>query len=334
MAILPRESGQFIEKLSKNVKICDEKITNLSEKLFDELQKGNISPAGFSEHPCHPVANDAAFNWIFFVDTINFCFWSADGAHWEVNWMGNSYTGYFALCAAVNRAMEEGVNVTDPRVYSQWQLADLEYVLRGDNGVQLLLLPERLDCLRQVGKRLLEKYQGNFANCVKENQHSAQKLLKLIVSEFPCYCDEADYNGERVSFYKRAQILIGDVWSCFEGKGLGAFEDIDTITMFADYRVPQVLVHFGVLQYSKELYKKLEMGELLPNGSPDEVEIRGCSIEAVERLRNRVQQLTHGSGKSLSCNSILIDHFLWTYRRQCREELDAVPFHKTICIFY
>jgi hypothetical protein len=39
-----------------------------------------------------------------------------------------------------------------------------------------------------------------------------------------------------VAIYKRAQILIGDIWACFHGEGLGYFSDIDTITMFADYR--------------------------------------------------------------------------------------------------
>jgi hypothetical protein len=39
---------------------------------------------------------------------------------------------------------------------------------------------------------------------------------------------------------KRAQILIADVWACFNGEAYGAFTDIDRITMFADYRVPQV----------------------------------------------------------------------------------------------
>ena len=39
-----------------------------------------------------------------------------------------------------------------------------------------------------------------------------------------------------VSLYKRAQILIADVWGACEGKGLGEFRDIDTLTMFADYR--------------------------------------------------------------------------------------------------
>jgi hypothetical protein len=39
-----------------------------------------------------------------------------------------------------------------------------------------------------------------------------------------------------VSFWKRAQILVADIWACFEGKGLGTFHDIDSLTMFADYR--------------------------------------------------------------------------------------------------
>ena len=39
-----------------------------------------------------------------------------------------------------------------------------------------------------------------------------------------------------VAFYKRAQILIADIWACFEGQGLGYFYDINYLTMFADYR--------------------------------------------------------------------------------------------------
>ena len=39
-----------------------------------------------------------------------------------------------------------------------------------------------------------------------------------------------------VSFLKRAQIFVADVWSRFGGTGYGEFNDIDTLTMFADYR--------------------------------------------------------------------------------------------------
>ncbi len=43
----------------------------------------------------------------------------------------------------------------------------------------------------------------------------------------------------QVFFYKRAQIFVGDVYGAFQGKGLGAFRDMELITMFADYRVSE-----------------------------------------------------------------------------------------------
>lgn len=48
-----------------------------------------------------------------------------------------------------------------------------------------------------------------------------------------------------------------------EGKGDGCFEDISSITMFADYRLPQILVYLGALKYSDDLLKKLLEGLLL-----------------------------------------------------------------------
>ena len=47
-----------------------------------------------------------------------------------------------------------------------------------------------------------------------------------------------------VAIYKRVQILIADVWACCEGQGYGEFSDIDTITMFADYRYHQSFSDF------------------------------------------------------------------------------------------
>ena len=51
------------------------------------------------------------------------------------------------------------------------------------------------------------------------------------------------------------------------------------MTMFADYRVPQSLQQYGVLQYSQQLLEWLYQDKLLPPGHSWELEIRGCSIE-------------------------------------------------------
>jgi hypothetical protein len=48
--------------------------------------------------------------------------------------------------------------------------------------------------------------------------------------------DQAVYRGRQVFLYKRAQIFAGDLYGAYGGRGLGAFDDIHRITMFADYR--------------------------------------------------------------------------------------------------
>ena len=75
---------------------------------------------------------------------------------------------------------------------------------------------------------------------------------------FPHY-----YKGKKIVLHKRAQVLVADLWQLFEGKGLCNFSDIDGITMFADYRVPQSLQYFGAFQYSDSLFQDLKNEKLL-----------------------------------------------------------------------
>jgi hypothetical protein len=74
---------------------------------------------------------------------------------------------------------------------------------------------------------------------------------------------------------------------------------------------------------------------VLKNGSEFEVEIRGCSIECVERLKRRVAQLqASATSPPIPCNSTLIDNFLWIYRREHADTMEAIPFHKVLSIYY
>lgn len=167
---------------------------------------------------------------------------------------------------------------------------------------------------------------------MKQAENSAVKLLNLVVENFKCFKDEAEYKGTVVGIYKRAQILVGDIWACFNKKGLGYFKDINEISAFADYRVPQTLLWYGIFKYSNELLEKLNNNVLLRNGEEDEVEIRGCTLHAVELLN----QYATGKLGEEKINSILIDHFLWDFRRKHAKEVarKRLPFHKTFSIYY
>lgn len=67
--------------------------------------------------------------------------------------------------------------------------------------------------------------------------------------------------GKRISFYKRAQILVADFWGIMEARGEGNIPNLDYLTMFADYRVPQALVYLGALRYSDALMEALKKGK-------------------------------------------------------------------------
>ncbi|VEN57494.1 unnamed protein product [Callosobruchus maculatus] len=143
------------------------------------------------------------------------------------------------------------VDITNPTFYSTITEKQLQNILRSDTKIECPLISDRVKCLHEVGNALLENFEGSFKNVVKQCNNNAEKLLQLIVNNFNCFRDEADYQGEKIAIYKRAQILIGDIWACFKNKGIGYFEDIDKITAFADYRVPQTLLCLELLSTLK-----------------------------------------------------------------------------------
>ena len=88
--------------------------------------------------------------------------------------------------------------------------------------------------------------------------------------------------------YKRAQIFAADLWGAFQGQGYGEFNDIGSITIMADYIVPAVLRQIGVLKYSSILANKIDAENEIGPGSEEEVELRACSIHAVEKMRELI----------------------------------------------
>lgn len=54
---------------------------------------------------------------------------------------------------------------------------------------------------------------------------------------------------------------MADYWGIMEARGEGDIRNLDYLTMFADYRVPQALVYLGALRYSDALMEALKKGK-------------------------------------------------------------------------
>ena len=133
--------------------------------------------------------------------------------------------------------------------------------------------------LRELGDRVTVEYFGRFLGLVRSADGSAERLAETLAG-WPMWHDVSGHDGERVPFFKRAQIAAADL----HVTGVAPAADIGRLTLFADNLVPHVLRLDGVLEFDARLVGRIEEGLLLEHGSPEEVEIRACALHAVELL--------------------------------------------------
>lgn len=350
-----KQSAEFISQNSAFVKINHSAIDACAEYIASQMQVVEYSTATWSQHPLHPrsMGPQEICDWIFMMDLLNFSFWHEKSSllPYTVSFNGTAYTGYWSLCAAMKKMDAKGIPITSPAYYANATDAELAAFFAPDNPefhAQIPLFQTRCEMLRKAGKILLENCDGHFSNLIKQANKSSQRLLELIMSTFgDLFHDSAMYKGKQVFFHKRAQILIADMWACFENTGLGEFLDIDTITMFADYRVPQALVHLKVIEYTTELLNLLDLNleyhkvkatpilhenerHMLAYGDPREVEIRGASIWVVEMILKAMRE----RNPDMVVNAIMIDFYLWDFAKKSAHLMSHIPIHLTRSIYY
>ncbi|VDL95293.1 unnamed protein product [Schistocephalus solidus] len=316
----PRESAKFITEHADHVKVNSDAIQPL---FYDDLKTGTFDIS------MHPKTMDVS-TVIFLVDSLNFSFWT-ETVKYVVSFRGETHTGYMALCAAVNRALEEGIDLLDAHVLANLTLEQTKHIFRSATSAEIPLLETRHQLMLSNAETLLKKYNGCFSNCLTSCKGSAADLLELVTRDFPSFDDRAVFKDQPVTFWKRAQILVADLWLAFKGQSFGYFKDIDSLTAFADYRVPQVLAYFGVLEYDSELRQKLDKRTCL-----HAVECVAVTVAAFyfQLLVGRYRTIANDPS-DVTCSAILADKFLWLYRRAHEAAVESrSPMHRTRCIYY
>ncbi|MEK7172784.1 MAG: queuosine salvage family protein, partial [Patescibacteria group bacterium] len=310
---------QYVTQYSRQVKINQMAIERLAKKI-----KAQPLPAW--DTTIHSAGNpQETVQYIFLLDSLNFCFWSDKGQpRWTITHRAKQINGYFALALALKKALKK-YPILDANFLAKISRQNLADIFAASNGQTIPLFENRLAITRQTGSVLAKKYNGQASNIIKAANKSANKLIELILRDFPSFRDTAVFNGKKIYLLKRAQILTGDIWGSLGGQGLGEFNDIDQLTCFADYKIPQILHYFNVLEYAPQLLQKIKNETLITAGSSTEVEIRANAIWAIEMLKNDLAKL----GRNLP--SFQIDWILWNMAQKIK--LPA-PYHKTRTIYY
>ncbi|KAM5433546.1 hypothetical protein MferCBS31731_007052 [Microsporum ferrugineum] len=343
------EGAKYVFDNSLDVALDPKGTRRAAETIWKTMQEKEYSTESWSAHELHPKAKDeSTVDFIFTMDLLNFSFWSDEldaSKRFAVDYRGRKWTGYWSLVAVLQRALDEEIPITSPDFWrDEVECTDdvLRHVFRSATDEEIPLLQERIACLREAGTVLYEKYECSFSQCIAEANGSAAALVNLLAQNFPCFRDETEFCGKRVRFYKRAQILVADIWACFQGQSYGEFHDIDKITMFADYRIPQMLNQLGCLLYSPPLESIIRQRKQIPSGHQREVELRGASIWGVELIRREIQELQRQrnghkaeGAKPLRVNAILIDFLLYDMVKDIEVEgRETIPHHRTRSIWY
>ncbi|KAI0006706.1 hypothetical protein F4779DRAFT_595509 [Xylariaceae sp. FL0662B] len=333
------DGAEYVYDNSIDVALDMRATKNAAALIYERMQEKEFSTANWSEHELHPKKKDeSTVAFIFTMDLLNFSFWSLlpEDERFAVSYRDKTWTGYWSLVASLQRALEEDIPITDPHYWQneeECNLESLRHVFRSCTDEEIPLLEARLACLREAGQVLYERYNCSFTKCIEAANKSAAGLVNLLARDFTCFRDEFRFEGRRkpIRFLKRAQILVADIWACFNGEGYGEFRDIDKITMFADYRVPQILATLGSIWYSPPLQSMVARQEILESGSSYELQVRACSIWCVELIRREIKR-QHPDAK---VNAILIDFFLYDTMKQLEAQgRQTIPHHRTRSIWY
>lgn len=296
------------------MKINHEKIVEFSKNFNPDKVDHWLSAAPFKfSH----FSEEQKLHFLFIFNSLSFSYWGEP--KWTVEYKNKKCDGSWGMILALGRSIEENTALTDFKYCANISKKDFAYILRGN--VEIPLLEERWKILREIGANMTEKFGGKADNLLKEANGDAQKLLELIVRNFPSFLDVSQYKTKEIYFYKRAQLLVADIYQIFGGKSFGALKNMDQITACADYKLPQILRKLKIFEYASALAEKIDNKIEILKNSPEETEIRASTIWAVEFIKEEVKK------RGSQIMSFQINDDLWL-ATQIKNK-DDKPYHRT-----
>ncbi len=308
-----------VVRRAKHVKINRRQIKDLAGRWSDGVAIDKLRwPVAM-----HYTSDDPKklLDYVVLLDALNFCFWPrGNRERWNVSYHGRRYGGYFAWALSLAKFFEHNSDA-GLGCFENITFSEFKNIFHGQGDI--LFLKKRWQIARQVTREIRIKY-GNAQNMVLSCGNKFSFLVPKIAT-LPFFNDVAAYGGKKVYIWKRAQILALDIWGAFQGRGLGKFRDLGYVTAFADYRLPQILHEYGILEYSSVLEEKISKKKLIKSRSSYEVEIRAATVWAVEYLARALRD------NGVPVHIFQVDWFLWETSRKIKMK---TPHHLTKTVFY
>jgi hypothetical protein len=334
-------SAAYVAGRAKHVSIDLAALKNLAADLGHNLSTGDGASHWLESAPAlvknyfESLSLENRLLYLTVFHTIGFCYWAEqESKPWTIELeeeeeeevlSKREYNGAMALLVS----MASNADFLNLEYLASLNLEQFKTLLAGQaskNIDSLALLKERHEFIVALAQKLSSE---NYLQVLllQLAKTSAKDLALKFANELPGYLDMAQYNGKEIFFLKRAQLLASDLNHALVSSGATAIYKVEELTAFADYKLPQLLRHYQVLNYDASLAQRIDEQIELAQGSAEEVEIRAATIVAVELIRQELEKL------GLACSAAAIDNQLW----QLSQKLDKTkvkPYHRCKTVFY
>jgi len=287
------ETCRFVVNNSKHVKINYDRANEIINELlkFDNVHYLTKVPYGVYDMNTRDIVN-----FLLIYDSIDFSFWGSP--KWTIDADGKDLDGGIALLHCMFNLFNGQDSVELYQQLEHMTLEEFKQILKGN--VEIPLLEERYKIVTGIAKIVNKKMNGSFYDYIK-GMNTDQEIFKTILSNFSCFEDTRTYEGQTIYFYKLAQLLTSDILHVIEIKEQKQV-DYSSLLGCADYKIPQVMQGFGILEYDTELSSLLETKIEIEVNSEYEVEIRASMIVVINYIYEQI-------GKSI--DRIDINDFIW-----------------------
>jgi hypothetical protein len=273
--------------------------------------------------PRMALPEDMVPAWLLAYNAVNFCYWPDSGPRWAAV-VDDDVVGAddeaLGIMAAFAEAIRCGVPLDDGRWLTTLDASSLDALLPTAPGHGELPMAEaRAAGLRELGRAYAE--YGGATGLVAHADGDGAALVEVLVDALPSWRDERICAGTRLRYRKRAQLCVAMLHGRLGGESYGALSNLDKLSAFADYRLPQILRGRGVLRLSDALADRIARGELLEVGSAEECALRAGAVAGAAAVAAALEALGRPS------QPLVVDHLLW--RSAVAEQHVLPPFHRT-----
>lgn len=283
------EQIKYVVENSDYVKINEEKIEEFLSNINLDYQATH-----FLDNFKDKYTEKERILLVFLIESINFCFYKEP--HFIYKDQKNS-SAMFSMF--VDKTLE------DKRLLDIKYLKELDYSsFISIFGIEEGNLKKRFESFKETVDYI---YHHNFYEELY-SLNNTDELYTYIVTHFKSFNDTAMYKGKEIYFYKRATLLINDLFKMSE-KIKNNVKNVDDLLGCADYVIPKGMRAYGMLEYKKELGDIIDNYEEIEAFSEYEIEIRANMLWVLELIKEKLMV------RGIEINSITLDNVLWANLR-------------------